>query len=337
MRRLFWISMLLLCVSSGASAKDPFELNPASEQSVVSASWGNLPSQFTWPGDEWGKGEVGSFGPFCLDSEGRIYIADTAPDRNDVKVFGSNGSWLQSVPMIQWPNIVSGLAVYDGRIYWFGEAMPFMDEAGAALGRYRLLSVEFNPQGQSYTLSELALNRQLNLSRDERGREFRGNCSLQVTPEGLQIFARRSNISYPLVRGSTVVSPAEQAGAKSYGLKSDGVNIAFDFEHGDIVRLGPNGQIEKVLVRNAGWLWGAAGGRFLTECGQTAHGVTRMYFELRDNEGNLLSRTRMPERDCSRNIEIAGHARALQLAPDGSWYEMYVDDLGVHVSRFVRQ
>ncbi len=296
----------------------------------MDAKWGDQPSEFAWRGDNWGIGEVASFGTFCLDSEGRVYIVDDKA--NAVKVFDQKGRWLHSVELWKNSNIVSGIVVHDGRIYWYGETMPLSRGNEPVRKHYRVFSVDAT--GKSSEFSEIALNQSLVLSGTSAvGAGFFNNCQLHVTADGIDLFARRGETSYPIVRAGKAVPVSEQASSKSRGLKSDGASVVFDYENGDIVRLGPGGSIEKVLIRNSGGLRGVAGNYFLTGSAEEVRGQDHYYYELRDLEGKIVSRTLMPmpTRYSPRMIEITND---IQLSADGTWCEMYVDDLGVHVLRF---
>jgi hypothetical protein len=320
------IATALVSSAAGlAIAADPFEINPAREEVIVDAKWGDQPSEFAWPGDNWGLGEVAGFGTFCLDSEGRVYIVDDMA--NAVKVFDQEGRWLHNVEMRKNSNIVSGIVVHDGRIYWFGETIPLSRGTEPVRKHYRVFSADAT--GKSSGFSEIALNQSLELS----GGGFCDNCQLHVTADGIDLFARRGETSYPIVRAGEAVPVSEQATSKSRGLKSDGASIVFDYENDDIVRLGPGGSIEKVLVRSGGWLFGVAGNHFLTECAEEVRGQEHYYYELRDLDGMIVSRTLMPmpTRYSPRMIEITND---IQLSTDGTWYELYVDDHGVHVLRY---
>ncbi len=314
---------VLWCAATSSRA-DPYEVNPASAHTVIDAAWGDSPGEFTWPGDGWGIGEVSRFGPFALDDSGRIYLTDLV--RNEVKIFDRDGRFAEAVPMLQEPNLVDDLAVYDGAIYWFGETPWGIRVVGVRPGSPELIDVE------------LTTDPVLTYATD--GGRITGNCRLVVGQEGLEMYTLRPGASFPLLRGKRVVPVAEQSASRRYGLSTDsGVGIMTCFEpamalsgesvgEGEIVRVLPDGRIERVLVRNCGWIWGVAGDYFLHPDCETVEGEHRCYFVLRDVNGTLLSRIRTPKRNTRRTISID---KRFRLAPDGSFYGLYVDDDGVRV------
>jgi len=272
----------------------------------------------------WGVGEVGRFGPFAIDSSGRFYLTDLV--RNEVKIFDQDGRFVEAVPMLQTPNLVDDLAVYDGTIYWFGETPWGIRVLGVRSGSSELIDVELTSDPV--------------LTYSAEGGRITGNCRLVASPEALEIHARQTGTSFPLLRGKRPVPAAEQSASKRHGLHTDsGVRIMTSFERstalsgetvdkGEIVRVLPSGQIESVLTRDSGWIWGVAGHYFLHPDCKTIDGEYRCYFVLRNENGDLLSRTRKPSHSSNRQINIRDRYR---LAPDGSFYELYVNDDGVHV------
>jgi len=330
MRR--WICLLFalgLCCVAMTALGDPYEVNPAVEVRVVEASWGDGPGEFRWPGDEWGMHEVWRYGPFALDDSGRIYIADIYAEPDEVEVFDQQGRFVEMISMLQKPNIVDDLAVYRGAIYWYGQT-PW---------GIRVLSVR--PGAESVEDVEVTSDPLLTHTLD--GKRISGNGRLAVSGEGLSFFALDAGLCYPLVRGTELVPAAEQSALKSRGLAMEsGARVTTSFGQprtalsgeevasGDIVRVRADGQIEKVLVRGRS-LRGVAGDYFFNADCESVEGEYRCYWVLRDRDGRLLSRTRMPQRDHTRTIAIRYNVR---LTPDGSFYELFVDDKGVHVSRW---
>lgn len=325
-----WVALLsaaALCCTAACSHADPYEVNPATASIAVDVRWGDGPGDFTWPGDGWGVGEVARFGPFALDASGRIYLTDLV--RNEVKIFDSDSSFVEAVPMLQEPNLVDDLAVYDGVVYWFGETPWGIRVLGVRPGSSELTEVE---------VTEDSI-----LTHRADGLRITGNCRLIASPDGLEMYVRMAGVSLPLLSGRRAVPASEQMDAKRHGLRTaSGAGIAFSRESaaalsgesanpGDIVRVLPDGRIESVLARNTGSPWGAAGEYFLHPDSKTVEGEYRGYFVLRDANGQVLSRTRMPRRGSQREININNRFR---LAPDGSFYELYVDDDGVHVVRW---
>ncbi len=317
------------CCVAMAALGDPYENNPAVEVRVVDAPWGDGPGEFRWPGDEWGMHEVYRYGPFALDDSGRIYIADIYAEPDEVEVFDQQGRFVEMIPMLQKPNIVDDLAIYRGAVYWYGQT-PW---------GIRVLSVR--PGAKSVEDIEVASDSLLTWT--AHGRRRMSKCSFQVSADGLDFCARRTGVCYPLVRGMEAVAPAEQSALKSYGLGMEsGARIMFSFRRttalsgeevagGDVVRVRADGQIEKVLVRNTSQPLGVAGDYFLHTELEEIQGEWRGYWAIRDEHGKLLSRTRKPQRDYTRTIDIRYNIR---LAPGGSFYELFVDDNGVHVSRW---
>lgn len=319
--------VMLLLVGGIAVASDPFEVNPMQESIVVDAKWGDGPGEFDWRGDEWGLHMQVRFGPFTLDEQGKIYIADLV--RNEVKIYNpGDGSHFENVPMLKEHNLVDDLAVYSGKIYWLGDAV----------GGMRLLSVDSG----SRTLSEFEIAMDPEQCFMQRGSKVYGLHRLVVTPEGINLHTRLQGFNYPLVRNEQVLSPEEQLAAKSQGLKRGGsVAIVKTLERtiaasgesvgpGDIVSVSSDGQILDRLLRY-GSLCDAAGDYFLVEVVEKVQGEPRSYWALYDSSVKLLSRTRMPQRDTTREVRMPNPVR---LEPDGSWYQLYVDDSGVHVARF---
>jgi hypothetical protein len=327
-----WVCLLValgLCCVAMTALGDPYEVNSAVEVRVVEAAWGEGPGEFRWPGDEWGMHEVYRYGPFALDDSGRVYIADIYAEPDEVEVFNQRGRFIETIPMLQRPNIVDDLAVYGGAIYWYGQT-PW---------GIRVLRVR--PGATS--VEDVAVTSDSLLTWSVHGRRRMSKCSFHVSPDGLDFCARRTGVCYPLVRGTEVLDAAEQSEAKCYGLPLDsGARIMTIFGRrttalsgeevagGDIVRVRADGEIEEVLVKNEG-LIGVAGSYFLCDTGEKIENEWRTYWVLRDKNGKLLSRTRHAERDHTRTMDILYNVR---LAPDGSFYELFVDDKGVHVSRW---
>jgi len=338
MRRWFCVLCAVAsCCVAAAALGDPYEVNPAVEVRVMDAVWGDGPGEFTWRGDEWGMHEVTRFGPFALDDSGRIYIAEIHSKRNEVLVFDREGRFVEAIPMLRERNyVVSDLAVYNGRIYW----MPW--EGEPLLGPKKVFSVKSG--GKS--VEEIEVTSDPLLTGNIEGRHnVTGNAGFFVGPEGLSLYARRSGLCYPLVCGAESLAPAEQAAGKQYGLPMDsGARIMTIFGRkttalsgkevagGDVVRVRADGVIEKLLVSEG--LIGVAGSYFLCDTGEKVENEWRTYWVLRHTDGALLSRTRHAARDHTRMIEIRHNIR---LAADGSFYELFVDDKGVHVSRWVTQ
>jgi hypothetical protein len=275
----------------------------------------------------WGVGEVGRFGPFAIDASGRFYLTDLV--RNEVKVFGADGSFLEAVPMLQEPNLVDDLAVYDGVIYWFGETPWGIRVLGVRPGSSELIEVELTDDPV--------------LTRRADGLRITGNCRLVAGPGGLEMYVRMAGVSIPLVIAGRAVPACDQMGSLRHGLRTaSGAGIAFSrasdatlsgerVDPGDIVRVLPDGLIEGVLAKDTGSPWAVAGRYLLHPDSRTVEGEYRGYFVLRDETGQVISRTRMPRRGFGRAIEVANRFR---LAPDRSFYELYLDDGGAHVIRW---
>ena len=326
-RWLILLSAIALCCAVPCSHADSYELHPAAASAVINGQWGDRPGEFSWPGDMWGVGEVGRFGPFAIDASGRFYLADLV--RNEVKVFERDGSFVEAVPMLQEPNLVDDLAVYDGVIYWFGETPWGIRVLGVRPGSSELIEVELTDDPI--------------LTHRADGLRITGNCRLVAGSGGREMYVRMAGVSIPLVTGGRVVPADEQMHAKRHGLRTaSGAGVAFSRESGatlsgervdpgDIVRVLPDGRIEGVLAKNTGSPWGVTGHYLLHPDSRTVEGQYSSYFILRDETGQVISRTRMPRRGCTRGIDIDNRFR---LAPDGSFYELYVNDDGVHVVRW---
>jgi len=326
-------AVALSCVAVAALG-DPYEVNPAFEVRVVEAAWGDGPGEFRWLGDEWGMHEVTTFGAFAVDDSGRIYIVQIGTKRNAVQVFDRGGRFVEAIPMIRERNyVVSDLAVYNGRIYW----MPW--EGEPLFGPKKVFSVKSG--GKS--VEEIEVTGDPLLTGNVEGRHnVTGNAGFFVSAEGLSLYARDPGLCYPLVVGTEAVAAAEQNAGKQYGLATgSGERTMFARERctalsgeeisgGDIVRVRGDGQVERLLVKGEA-LKGVRGAYFLDSDCEKVEGEYRCYWVLRDRDGQLLSRTRMPQRDHTRMIDIRYNIR---LAPDGSFYELFVDDKGVHVSRW---
>jgi hypothetical protein len=275
----------------------------------------------------WGVGEVGRFGPFAVDASGRFYLADVV--RNEVKVFEPDGSFVEAVPMLQEPSLVDDLAVCGGIIYWFGETPWGIRVFGVRPGSSELIEVELTDDPI--------------LTHRADGLRITGNCRLVAGPGGLDMYVRMAGVSIPVVTGGQAVPACDQLGSARHGLRTaSGVGIAFSrangtalsgerVDPGDIVRVLPDGRIEATLVKNTGSPWAVAGHYLLHPDSRTVEGEYRGYFVLRDETGEVVSRTRMPRRGFGREIDIANRFR---LAPDGSFYELYVNDDGAHVVRW---
>jgi len=318
MRVLASIPVLLLCTVA-ALADDPFEHDPMQMSVVVDARWGERPDEFEHRGDGWGRGEVGSFGPFAIDDAGRIYIHDSArKDANDVKVFAPDGTFLQTIDLIQTPNIVDDIAMVDGTIYTLGES----------LWGHRVLAIVPG----AGRIDEVDVSNDAELLTDANGARYVGNCRFTVHDGDLGLFAQRAGVTYPLVRDARPLTAAEQIAGRSAGMACDGAAVRFDHSAGDIVRVAPDGRVEQVLMRNAGGLWGACGRFVLTETYEEVAGRTRFYFVLLDTDGKLISRTLMPE-PSGLSIDIP---QRIRLTPDGSIYLLDVGEDGVRVLRFIR-
>ncbi len=183
-----WLALLsaaALCCTAACSHADPYEVNPATASIAVDVRWGDGPGDFTWPGDQWGIGEETRFGPFALDGSGRFYLTDLV--RNDVKIFDRDGHFVEAVPMLQKPNLVDDLAVYEGTIYWFGETPWGIRVLGVRPGSSELI--------------EVGLTDDSILTHRADGLRITGNCRLIASPEGLEMYVRMAGVSLPLLSG----------------------------------------------------------------------------------------------------------------------------------------
>jgi hypothetical protein len=321
-----WLAVLSAAVhlwAAGGSPAEPLEISPYHETLVVEAPFGEEEGMFASRSDSWGRGEVGGFGPFAVGADGRIYIADTKA--NDVKIFTPGGSFAQSVDMRHKPNLVHDLAVHEGRIFWMGETI---------WGQCLIFALD--PATGDTTRIEATLS--LDPSSGTRGRPISGDCRLVVTDDGVSLFSLRAGKSYPVYQQGRVLRAHEREAQQKHGLDATSApSIAFTWErttttageetHGDIVRLASDGRPEKILVRNAGAIYGAVSSCFIHS--RVEQG--RPYMVVTDYEGETLARTVTPKRLSSRAIEIPHRRR---LAEDCSYYELYLTERSVCVARW---
>ena len=321
-----WLAVLSAAVhlwAATGSLAEPLEIRPYHETLVVEARFGEDESMFAPRSDNWGRGEVGGFGPFAVGADGRIYIADTKA--NDVKIFTPDGSFAQSVDMRHKPNLVHDLAVHEGRIFWMGETI---------WGQRLIFALD--PATGDTTRIEATLSP--DSSSGARGRSVFGACSLVATDEGVSLFCSRAAKRYPVYQHGRVLRAHEREAVEKRGLSAtSGPSIAFTWEktvttggeetHGDIVRLAPDSRPERILVRNAGAIHGVAPGCFLH--GRVEQG--RSFMVITDYEGETLARTAVRKRSSSRAIEIPHRWR---LAEDCSYHELYLTKDSVCVARW---
>ncbi|MCK4512690.1 hypothetical protein KAW64_13180 [bacterium] len=318
---LSWLAVLGAAVhlwAATGSLAEPLELRPYHETLVVEAPFGEGEGMFAPRSESWGRGEVGGFGPFAVAAGGTIYIADTKA--NDIKIFAPDGSFVRATDMRRKNNVVHDLAICDGRIFW-------MDEA---FGGRAYVSVLDPVNGDTELIGAI-------LPSSNRRHAF-GDCRLVVTDEGVSVYYNRAGKSYPVYQNGRALSAREQEEKSSVGLcPTEAPPLAFTWErtttadgeetHGDIVRLTPDGRPEKILVRNAGSIRGAASSCFL----HTRVEQERPYVVLTDYEGETLARTEMPKRGSGRAIDIPHRWR---LAQDCSYYELYLTERSVCVARW---
>lgn len=321
--RIIVLCAAVLSCCATTSQADLYEVNPATAHVVVDAAWGDGPGDFTWPGDGWGMREVGSFGTFALDDSGHIYIADVT--RNEVKIYDRAGDFVEALPLIQGHSSVDDLAVYDGGIYWL-RASPWIGPVfGVRPGSSELIEIQVT--GDAYPTER------------HRPNTFYGRA-LVATPEGLEVLVQRSGLSVPLLRGARLVPVSEQMAGAHRGLRTpSGAGIRFNYDDattlygervdpGDLVRVLQDGSIERVLAKNTSWPEGVEGKYLLHIDCATVEDEFRCYFVVVDEYGTLLSRTRTLKHGGKRMIDISNRYR---LAPDGSFYGLYIDDDGVRV------
>ena len=316
-----WLVVLSAAVhlwSATGSLAEPLEIRPYHETLVVEAPFGEGEGMFAPRSQYWGRGEVGGFGPFAVAAGGTIYIADTKA--NDIKIFGPDGDFIRATDMRRKNDIVHDLAVCDGRIFWMREAV----------GGRAYVSVLDPATGDTELIGAM-------LPSSEDRHAF-GGCRLVVTDEGVSVYYILAAKSYPVHQNGRALSAREQEEKSSSGLQpTTAPPLAFTWKratttggeetHGDIVCLAPDGRPEKILVRNAGSVRGAASSCFL----HTRMEQERPYVVVTDYEGETLARTEMRKRGSSRAIEIPHRWR---LAEDCSYYELYLTERSVCVARW---
>ncbi len=320
-----WLAVLGAAVhlwAATGSLVEPLEIRPYHETLVVEAPFGEGEGMFAPCSESWGRGEVGGFGPFAVAAGGTIYIADTKA--NDIKIFAPDGNFVRATDVRRKNNVVHDLAINDGRIFWMREAV----------GGRAYVSVLDPATGDTELIGAMLPSSSL----DARGRHAFGGCRLVATDEGVSVFYTRAARSYPVYQNGRALNGREQEEKSSAGLRpTEAPPLAFTWErttttdgeetHGDIVRLTPDGRPEKILVRNAGSIRGAASSCFL----HTRVEQERPYVVVTDYEGETLARTELRKRGSSRAIDIPHRWR---LAQDCSYYELYLTERSVCVARW---
>lgn len=326
---VFSLLAMTVGIAGVSRAADPYELNPHPAEVVVEAAWGESVHEFAPHCDTWGTTEVGGFGAFNLDEDGRIYIADEGS--NTVKVFAADGVFLRSVPLQVERNLVDDLIVREGVIYWLRE-WP-----GRPTNIYSVA-----PGADEAEVFRVAVDPDLKL--DHQGRPYVGNLSFAAYPEGVGLYARMLSFFVPVTRNDKPLTKVEQAAAKQRGLPDGDTRIAQIFypatttagkevEPTDVVRLNQAGEITGILAPRPGHLLGPSNGRFLTARLNKTEGEWGGYWVLHDAGGHELSRTLMPRRPDGLNIQINNTVR---LASDGSFFELVVDRDCVQVVKYAR-
>ena len=325
---LKYLLLLALLFCAGQSqAADQYELNPHNADCIVNMSWGNLDNECAPRCEPWGVGEVGRFGAFDIGAEGRIYIADEKS--NTVKVFEPDGEFVASIPMQVKRNLVDDLVVSSGKIFWLRE-WP-----GQPMKVYFV-----DPEAEGFGEIEVSLNP--DLTSDSLGRSYSQNCSLVRESQNVVLYARQGAFSIPLFKNGAITPKEQQFRGKKFGFQTGNSRIGQIKEEaqtisgmnaapGDIVQFDDKEEILGVVAGNPGFLHDVSGSYFLVSRMMKVQNEWNPYWVLFNAEGEELSRTRMPSRADGMNIDIPHNVK---LAPDGSFFELTVDQNGVSVCKY---
>jgi hypothetical protein len=310
--KLLGVLVALMTLAGSASAADPFEQHPYHMTSIVTVDFGHGDSLLPAYRKDWGRYEVGRFGPFTVGADGTVYLADI--DRNAVLVFSPTGAYRRSIPMLKRPNLVDDLVVQDGALYWLGNSMfgPKAYRLDLATGDTLGIWISNDPQLQMLG-----------------GKRTSGILRLEALPTGVGLVKRTSGERMPLVQAGRILAPTAQLAAKSVGSLPDLPTVGFTLKdtvttsgertYADIVCLDAVGRPEKILLRNAGPPEDQRGRYFFMRHLQQEHS----YYVVMDLEGNTLTWTRIPRRILHREINLA---KEFELREDGSFYELYLSE-----------
>ncbi len=316
------LALSVLLLASPAMAGDLLEVAPHRVMAEIVIGFGTEPHQLAPRHSGWGRREVGAFGPFTVDSDGRVYIADTKA--NAVKVFTADGGFERQIPMLKEPNVVSQMAVCDGGLYWLGDS-------AFGLAAYRL------DIGTGDTLRvDLADQPEFRRIREGDDRRTHGLAGLQLSGDGLAIIHRYRGIRMPVVVGGGILAPAVQITATTRGSTPGRPAVGFtvgdqyttsgEYTRGDLVLLDELGRPAKILVRNTEP--GLVRGEYIfMRHYEPGHGI---YRDVRTLDGELVSRTRSRWRSADRmrgrDIDLATE---YELQEDGTFHQLYlVEDEG---------
>ncbi len=307
----------VLFILSPATAEDLFEVAPHRVVSEIVIGFGPEPHQLAPRHPGWGRREVGAFGPFTVDREGSVYLADT--QSNTVKVFTVDGGFKRSIPMLKGPNVVSHMAVHGGGLYWLGESV-------FGLAAYRL-DLE---TGDTLRVA-LADEPRFHLLREGDDRRTHGLARLEASAEGLAIVHRYRGIRMPIVVEGGILAPSRQLAATTIGSTPGRPAVGFtvgdqytrsgEYTRGDLVLLDELGRPDRILVRNAAP--GLARGAYIfMRHYEPERGI---YRDVRALDGELVSRTRsqwrFADRMPSRDIDLAAE---YELQEDGTFHQLYL-------------
>jgi len=308
MRKRLIPLVVVACVFTALlSNADPNEVNPPAPHTVVIARWGEGPDEFAWGGEDWGRHEQTSFGPFVLDAAGCIYLTDLL--RNDVKVFTPDGRFDQAVPLLKENNLVYDLAAYDGRIYWIGAipAVLWDPKTGERLDR-SMMVLSVGPGDTEPTVHEVT--RDPTLTTNESGRRVHYNCRLALNSDGIDLLAKRTGERFPLVRAGKALTAAEQDAGKEGGIallwKRTPTLSGGEAGRGDIVELDADGRVRRVIVHayDAEAILDANEGYILLSRIMSVGDEEHSYLVLRDIDGHMLSVTRRKSRYKDRSLNV---------------------------------
>jgi len=308
-----WIGVLLTLLIVSPACADPFEVSPYRVSSEITVKFGTGENELAPRSEDWGKNEeVGRFGPFTVDEDGTVYLADIR--KNTVMIFSAEGTYQRSVPMKKSSNLVDDLVVQDGALYWIGET-PWGHRA------YRLDLANGDTLG--FAVSDDPSLRQI------AGKRATGNLRLEILDRGIGLVDRSAGTCVPLVRDEQVLPPAQQLAMKASGSQPGQPAVGFTWEDtittsgertwGDVVLLDEAGRPAKILMKNAAPPDDVAGRCFLLRY----HQQGSRYFVVMDLDGQTLTRTRIPDRKLDREIHPA---KFLELGEDGSFWELYLTE-----------
>ena len=341
MSRLCLILVFMLVVFIGGT--DVYaQASQMKSEVIVRGYYGEDPDQYGYPGIE--DEALVKLVPCYTVTDDGIYIFDGR--RSEVKIYTRTGNFVKALETVRKTGQItqrvnaSDISVRDGNVYLLMRFVVRPKDKSYKWTEYQVFPFEMSTGNAGEPIfAEIEKLGRRDFERD--GRSYTsvpaGNTVFFAeTNSDVLIFDRMKQLSYPLIRSKSVVPQKEMsqplAGCPAGSNAIRQMNT--DKYTTQIALVDESGNTVRTLLENKGVIQGVSIDGNVFVVSNFDHCVNKFALTVYDTNGNALAATPMMSARNWGSFEAPG--QVYRVRPDGTVYEIFLDNAGVHLVAWTR-